>query len=90
MSEHEKIAVLSNEVEARLIDAILDEQKIPHFVYSYHDLAWDGMFQVSRGWGHVEAPIEYREEIMAMLAELRQPAEPEDNFSDLSDEDAAE
>ena len=39
---------------------------------SYHDTAYDGLFQGGRGWGHVEAPAEFREEILATIAGLNQ------------------
>jgi dATP pyrophosphohydrolase len=69
----EKIAVLDNAVQARALDSILTDQGIPHAMLSYHDSAYDGLFQGSRGWGHVEAPAEYREEILATIEGLNQP-----------------
>jgi hypothetical protein len=38
---------------------------------TYHDSAYDGLFQGAKGWGHVEAPEQYRAEIMAILDALR-------------------
>ena len=67
----EKIAVLDNEVQGRLLDAALTERGIPHVTHSYHSLAYDGIFQLSTGWGHVEAPAEFRGEILAILEDLR-------------------
>jgi hypothetical protein len=67
----EKIAVLDNEVQGRLLDASLTERGIPHITHSYHSLAYDGIFQLSTGWGHVEAPAEFREEILAILEDIR-------------------
>jgi len=37
---------------------------------SYHDTAYDGIFQVQKGWGHVEAPESFRDEIIAIQQEL--------------------
>jgi hypothetical protein len=65
-----KIVVLENEIEAQLMDSILTEQGIPHRMKSYHDTAYDGIFQVQKGWGHVEAPESYRDEITAIQQEL--------------------
>ncbi len=65
-----KIVILENEIEARLMDSILTERGIPHRMKSYHDTAYDGIFQVQKGWGHVEAPEGYRDEIMAIQQEL--------------------
>ena len=70
MSGVEKIVVLGNEVEARLLDSILTDRGIPHVIASYYDSAYDGLFQASRGWGHVEAPAEYRDEIVAIHNDL--------------------
>ena len=70
MERFEKIVVLDNEIEARLLDAILAEEGIPHMMRGYYDSAYDGIFQVSKGWGHVEAPARHREEILAILNDL--------------------
>jgi hypothetical protein len=71
MDEFKKIAVLENMVEAQVLDSMLSEQEIPHLMKTYHDSAYDGVFQMSRGWGHVEAPEEHGEEILAILQDLR-------------------
>jgi hypothetical protein len=70
MQPYEKIAVLENEVQARLLDAILTDRRIPHVMQSYHSLAYDGVFQLSAGWGHVEAPVAFRDDILAVLEDL--------------------
>jgi ketol-acid reductoisomerase len=70
MDKFEKIVVLNNEVEAQLIDSVLSEHGIAHIMKSYYDSAYDGIFQVSKGWGHIEAPARYKEEIMAILKDL--------------------
>jgi hypothetical protein len=59
-----KILVLNNEFEAKLLDEILTEMKIPHLIRSYHDSAYDGLWQMQSSWGHIEAPEQYREEIL--------------------------
>ena len=68
----EKIVVLQNEVQARLLDAALKERDIPHMLRSYHDSAYDGLFQGARGWGHVEAPERYRDTIHEILDGLEE------------------
>ncbi|ACL06830.1 hypothetical protein Dalk_5160 [Desulfatibacillum aliphaticivorans] len=65
------VATLENEIEARLLGAILDEKEIVHTILSYHDTAYDGMYQVQKGWGVVRAEQEYKEEIRAILEDLR-------------------
>ncbi|RPH52419.1 MAG: hypothetical protein EHM85_02865 [Desulfobacteraceae bacterium] len=71
MDSFSKIAVLNNIIEAQLLDSILTEQEIPHVMRTYHDSAYDGLFQVTMGWGHVEAPEAHRTEILAILDEIR-------------------
>ncbi len=74
--EFKKILVIDNAIEAQLMDLVLTERNIPHRMRSYHDTAYTGIFQVQKGWGHVEAPPEYEEEIIAIRQEL--PLKDED------------
>ena len=48
--------MFKNEIEAMLLDEILTEKHIPHMIRSYHDSAYDGLWQTPTGWGHLEAP----------------------------------
>ncbi|GAB6117834.1 hypothetical protein JCM16816_14310 [Thermoanaerobacter brockii subsp. lactiethylicus] len=66
-----KILVLENEIEAKLIEGILKEKGIPHFIRSYHDTACDGLFQMVTGWGEILAPSSYKEEIEEIVEEIR-------------------
>ncbi len=68
--EFKKIVVLENEIEAQLMDSILTERKIPHRMRTYHDTAYDGIFQAQKGWGHVEAPLQYKEEVLSIREDL--------------------
>ncbi len=70
MEEFKKILVLGNEIEARLMDSVLTERNIPHIMKSYHDSAYDGIFQAHKGWGHIEAPLSYKGEIISIHADL--------------------
>ncbi len=70
MENFEKILVLDNEIEARLLDSVLTERNIPHLMKTYHDSAYDGLFQAHRGWGHVEAPDQFEEEIKMIYKDL--------------------
>jgi len=78
MEEFEKIAVLENGFEAQVLDSILTERHIPHLMRSYHDSAYDGLYQVAKGWGHVSAPPVYREEVLEILSDLRKEADLHD------------
>ncbi len=71
MKDSERIAVLENEVEARLLDAELAKRDIPYRMRTYHDSAYDGVFQGVYGWGQVEAPSEYRDDILRILRCVR-------------------
>ena len=74
MAELQKTCGLKNEIEAQLLDSILTERDIPHVMVSYYDSAYDGLFQASRGWGHLEAPAGRAGEILAILEDLRSGA----------------
>ena len=63
MSNPVKILMFKNEIEAMLLDEILTDKQIPHMVRSYHDSAYNGLWQSQSGWGHLEAPEEYADEI---------------------------
>jgi hypothetical protein len=51
----EKIAVLESPFEAQVVASVLEDEEIPHLVRSYHDTAYDGLFQMQRGWGEIRA-----------------------------------
>ena len=71
MEDYKKIATLDNEIEARLVDSILTERNIPHRMRSYHDTAYDGLFQAQKGWGYVAAPEAFEEEVKEILTDVR-------------------
>jgi hypothetical protein len=75
MEELVKAAVLDNDIEAQLVDSILNDQGIPHVMQSYHDTAYDGLFQTQRGWGQINAPFAFRDLILEVVAEVRRDAE---------------
>lgn len=65
-----KILVFNNEFEANLLDGILTEKGIPHIIRSYHDSAYDGLWQTKSVWGHIEAAEAYKEEIINIYNEI--------------------
>jgi hypothetical protein len=69
--EYKKVATLENEIEARLLDSVLDERSIPHLIISYYDTAYDGLYQTQKGWGYISAPGAYREKIEEIISYLR-------------------
>lgn len=66
-----RIISFESEIEARLLDEILTERDIPHMLRSYHDSAYDGLWQTRSVWGHLEAPEERKEEILRIFDEIR-------------------
>ena len=70
MDKTEKIVVLNNQIEANLLDQILTERNIPHIIRSYHDSAYDGLWQTQSSWGYVVAPPEFKEEILKIYSEI--------------------
>jgi hypothetical protein len=75
MSKSVKILALDNEFQAMLLDDILKERGIPHIMKSYHDSAYDGLWQTQSSWGHIDAPEEYRDEILEIFNNMSQESE---------------
>ena len=71
----EKEAGPDSEVQAELMDEVLSDRNILHIMQSYHDSAYDGLFQVGKGWGAILAPASFREEIQAAIAEIRRQSQ---------------
>ncbi|MEN8691296.1 MAG: hypothetical protein ABF303_04915 [Desulfobacterales bacterium] len=77
-NEFVKIATLESLVEAQVVESILTEQHIPHRIRSFHDTAYDGLFQLQKGWGDLYAPASYESEITEILTGIRtQSTSPE-------------
>jgi len=74
MEKRKRVVILQNEAEARLLESVLNERHIPHVVVSYHDSAYDGLYQLQRGWGHVEAPERYESLIKSIHSDLSKKA----------------
>lgn len=71
MENFVKIAVLEDEFEAQVLESVLKERELAHFLKSYHDPAYGSLYQAVKGWGHVTAPESLKEEILEILADLR-------------------
>jgi hypothetical protein len=61
---------LHNEVEAQVLTSILDQDHIPYVVRSFHDSAFDGLFQNQLGWGQIEAEYEYGSRINSLVTDM--------------------
>jgi len=70
MEKPVKILVINNAIEASLLDEILTEKGIPHMIRSYHDSAYDGLWQTPSCWGQLDAMEKDREEILKIYREM--------------------
>ena len=69
--DYVKIIVLDSAIEAQLVESILSEQEIPYRLRSFHDTAYDGLFQVQKGWGVISAPSSFKQEIVDIVDDIR-------------------
>ena len=63
--------ILEHQIEAQIVDDFLTGQEIPHYIKSFYSGAYDGLFQLSSGWGAVFAPQAYHRIIQEILSDLR-------------------
>jgi hypothetical protein len=70
MENYCRVLVLKNEIEAHLMEQALTEAGIPFMIKSYHDSAYDGLFQMQKGWGHIESLAELKDSIETIYREL--------------------
>jgi hypothetical protein len=70
MEDFTTILILENEFEAQLLEDILTDREIPYVIKTYHDSAYNGIFQSQKGWGRLEAPETYKAEIMEIYENL--------------------
>ena len=70
MEDYEKIVDLSSEFEAELLSEVLEDKKIPFGIVSSADSAMGGIWELENGWGYIEAPLQYKEEIMTIYNEI--------------------
>jgi hypothetical protein len=70
MEEYEKIIDLNSEIDAEILSEILNDKKIPFGIVSSGDSAIGGIWEMENGWGYVEAPPQYRDEIMSVYQEM--------------------
>jgi hypothetical protein len=70
--KNEDFLTLDNQSEAALLESVLREEGIPHFIRTFADAAYDGIHQIQLGWGRVETPKEYKDRITQLLNELRE------------------
>jgi len=62
---------LDNESEADVLASMMEEEKIPHTVISHFSSAYDGLFQMTMGWGHMDVPQEYQKSAEELVLNYR-------------------
>jgi len=74
MNDYVIASVIENEIEARLVESILHERNIPHWLVSYHDTAYDGLFQTQKGWGDIRVPQAFVDDVRQIVSDVRKDA----------------
>jgi hypothetical protein len=70
MDDFEKILDLNNEFEAERLDEILKEKNIPFGIVPVSDSAFGAIETLENGWGYLEAPSRFKDEILEIYAEI--------------------
>jgi hypothetical protein len=70
METFEKILDLNNEFEAGIMEEVLNDKKIPFGIVPSGDSALGGIWELENGWGYIEAPPEYKDEIIRLYEEI--------------------
>ncbi len=70
----EKLLTPENEAEALALKGLLEEHGIPAVVRSFHDSAFDGIFQQKYGWGVLLVPAGDLERAREIVAAWRKAA----------------
>jgi hypothetical protein len=68
----EKIAIIGNIIEAQVLESVLTQRGMAFRLRSFHDTAYDGLFQLQKGWGAIYAPAALKDEIIEILESIRQ------------------
>lgn len=70
MDKSEKILTLNNQFEATMLSQVLTDKNIPHALIPRDDSAFGGIENMEDGWGYIEAPPEYTDQIMFYYEEV--------------------
>ncbi len=88
--EWEKLAVIENPFEAQILESILTEEGIDYRIRSYHDTAYDGLFQMHKGWGEVRGPGPEADRIREILDDIRTAGHNREDAADTAADIAAD
>ncbi len=70
MDQFEKILDLNNEFEAERLEEVLKEKNIPYGIVPVSDSAFGSIEILENGWGYLEAPSRFKNEILEIYAEI--------------------
>ena len=68
MDQFEKILDLNNEFEAERLEEILKEKNIPYGIIPVSDSVFGSIEILENGWGYLEAPSRFKNEILEIYA----------------------
>jgi hypothetical protein len=77
MENYEKILVLGNAFEAERMEELLRAKNIPYAVIQTEDSVLGGIMNLEKGWGYLEAPLNFKKEILALYEEKVKKTEEE-------------
>ena len=66
-----RLVTLENRFEADLITSALTDEGIPHVVKPFHDTAYDGLFETTKGFGLLLVEEVDRERAQAVVDDVR-------------------
>lgn len=66
-----RVIDIENEAQAARLGGILEEEGIPFRIVRNFDNVYSGIFIPQYGWGYLEAPQEYRDQIVDLYLDLR-------------------
>jgi hypothetical protein len=66
-----RVCVIEDGFEADLLRGALLAEGIPCLVENYREIALDGLFQLTRGWGALIVPLPHFERARDLIAEVR-------------------
>jgi hypothetical protein len=72
------VKVAENAFEADRIRAVLEQEGFTVMVRSFHDTAYDGIYQAQKGWGYVEVPQDEKERAERIIEEIDQAFSDDD------------
>ena len=71
MEQFIKIATINDQIEAQYLESVLQDRGIPYTLQSFHDSAYNGLFQAHLGWGIIRSTEQYKEDILLILEDIR-------------------